>query len=87
MKHLLLTTIAAVLLVGYDTKNNMQWTNEKIEPAYALASDLGKATISEVYRVDDPYPNEQKVSTNLAPRSEKCEKIEKGSAREFTQSL
>ena len=27
------------------------------------------------------------AGTNLAPRSEKCEKIEKGSAREFTQSL
>ena len=27
------------------------------------------------------------ADTNLAPRSEKSEKIEKGSAREFTQSL
>ena len=61
MKHLLLTTIAAVVLVGCDVKNSMQWTNEKIEPAYALASDLSKATICEVYRVDDSYPNEQKL--------------------------
>ena len=61
MKHLLLTTIAALLLVGCGAKNNMQWTNEKIEPAYALASDLSKATICEVYRVDDSYPNEQKL--------------------------
>ena len=61
MKHLLLITIAAVVLVGCGAKNNMQWTNEKIEPAYALASDLSKATICEVYRVDDSYPNEQKL--------------------------
>ena len=61
MKHLLLTTIATVVLVGCDAKNNMQWTNEKIEPAYALASDFSKATICEVYRVDDSYPNEQKL--------------------------
>jgi hypothetical protein len=61
MKSILLTTIAAVVLVGCGAKNNMQWTNEKIEPAYALASDLSKATICEVYRVDDSYPNEQKL--------------------------
>jgi len=61
MKHILLTTITVVLLLGCDAKNNMQWTNEKMEPAYALASDLSKATICEVYRVDDSYPNEQKL--------------------------
>ena len=61
MKNLILTTISAVVLVGCDAKKNIQWANEGIEPAYALASDLSKATICEAYRVDDSYPNEQKL--------------------------
>ena len=42
MKHLLLPTIAALVLLGCGAKRNMQWqwANVKIEPAYALASDL-----------------------------------------------
>ena len=63
MKHILIT-IAAVVLVGCGAKKNMQWTNEKIEPAYALASDLSKATICEANRVDDSYPNEQKLKND-----------------------
>ena len=65
MKHLLLPTIAALVLLGCGAKRNMQWqwANVKIEPAYALASDLSKATICEVYRVDDSYPNKQKIQS------------------------
>ena len=65
MKHLLLVTIAAVVLAGCDVKNNMEWTNEKMESVYSLASDLSKATICEVYRVDDSYPNEQKLQNGV----------------------
>ncbi|MDB4816610.1 hypothetical protein OAG93_00200 [bacterium] len=35
----------------------MQWTNGKMAPAHTIASDLRNATICEVYRVDDSYPN------------------------------
>tara|TARA_B100000686_G_C16712981_1_gene930306 strand:- start:904 stop:1416 length:513 start_codon:yes stop_codon:yes gene_type:complete len=63
MKCILLT-ITVVLLAACDAKNNMQWTNEKIKPALALASDLSKATICEVYRVDDSYPNKQKLQNS-----------------------
>ena len=61
MKQILITTIAAVVLVGCGAKRNMQWANVKMEPVHALASDLSKATICEVYRVDDSYPKEQKI--------------------------
>ncbi len=57
MKHLLLTTIADVLLAGCGLAAKIQWTNEKMELAHTVASDLRKATICEVYRVDDSYPN------------------------------
>ena len=60
MKQLLIT-IAAVVLVGCGAKRNMQWANVKMEPVHALASDLSKATICEVYRGDDSYPKEQKI--------------------------
>ena len=43
-----------------NAKQNMQWTNDKIDPAYTLASDLSKATTCVVIRVDDSYPNEKK---------------------------
>ncbi len=42
----------------------MQWTNDKIGPAFTLASDLKKATNCEVLRVDDSYPNEREVQND-----------------------
>jgi len=58
---LLLITIAALGLMGCSPVKKMQWTNEKMEPAYTIASDLGKATICEVYRIDDSYPNRRQL--------------------------
>jgi hypothetical protein len=43
-----------------NAKQNMQWINDKIDPAYTLASDLSKATTCVVIRVDDSYPNKKK---------------------------
>jgi hypothetical protein len=42
-----------------NARQSMQWTNDKIDPAFAIASDLNKATTCEVLRVDDSYPNER----------------------------
>ena len=64
MKQILFTTIAALVLVGCGAKRNMQWANVKMDPVHALASDLSKATICEANRVDDSYPNEQKLKND-----------------------
>ena len=53
----ILITIAAVLLLGCSLAEKMQWTNEKMVPVHTIASDLRNATICDVYRVDDSYPN------------------------------
>ena len=47
-----------------NAKPSMQWANEKIDPAYTLASDLSKASACVVIRVDDSYPNEREVQNN-----------------------
>tara|TARA_B100000530_G_scaffold324098_1_gene260524 strand:- start:193 stop:726 length:534 start_codon:yes stop_codon:yes gene_type:complete len=47
-----------------NAKPSMQWTNEKIGPAFTLASDLNKATSCEVLRVDDAYPNKREAKKN-----------------------
>ena len=59
MKKLFLI-IAAVPLIGCEPENK-RWNNEKMEAAYTFASELSKAKVSEVIRVDDSYPNGQQV--------------------------
>jgi len=47
-----------------NAKPRMQWTNDKIDAAFALVSDLNTATSCEVLRVDDAYPNEREAQNS-----------------------
>ena len=62
----ILITIAAVLFLGCSLEEKMQWTNEKMASAHTIASVLRNATICEVYRLDDSYPNGRQLINGKA---------------------
>ena len=58
--HNIITTIAALVLVGCDAKRNMQWANVKMEPVHALASDLSKARFAKYTGLTIPIQRSRK---------------------------